>query len=161
MTEDKQEKINILIKFLKRKPKEGKPMRIGGLLFDNEDILNKYRALDKHIKLVAECIHKRIISYDFFCKFEGIRVRNYDDKSKLNLYVLFSNSAKFVLFFSSHKYRELGNYYSASFHYEKVGEWFFNKFDFIGENGQEVDINNKEIVQSPFIPKSESFSWGF
>ena len=129
MGEEYQRKIDLLIKFLKRKPKEGNPIRIGGLLFDNEDILYKYRALDKHIKLVAECIHKGIISYDFFIEFERIRVRNYD--GKLKLYVLFSNSAKMVLY--------------SSYKNQKVGWCFFNKFDLTRENGLKVDIDNEEI----------------
>ena len=147
MTKDKQEKINILIKFLKRKPKEGKSINIRGLVFDNEDILHKYRALDKHIKLVAECLEKHIISYDFFKKFERIRVRKYDDESKLKLFVLFSNSAKMKIFST---YVQL-----------HVGMLFFGNFDFIGKNGKEVDINNKEIVKSPFVMKSETYTMEF
>ena len=141
MNRKHQEKIDILIKFLKRKPKEGRPISIGGLLFDNEDILYKYRALDKHIKLVAECIDEGIItSYYFFSNFERIRVRNYD--GKLKLYVLFSNSAKMVLF-SSHKHREVGcDFFNK---HQEVGCDFFNKFDLTNLYGVKVDINNEEI----------------
>ena len=149
MGEEYQRKIDLLIKFLKRKPKEGNPIRIGGLLFDNEDILYKYRALDKHIKLVAECIHKGIISYDFFIEFERIRVRNYD--GKLKLYVLFSNSAKYVLF-SSRKHEDLEECFSSHNH-RVVAESFFNKFDFIRENGLKVNINNEEIVEEEKSPR--------
>ena len=141
MNRKHQEKIDILIKFLKRKPKEGRPISIGGLLFDNEDILYKYRALDKHIKLVAECIDEGIItSYYFFSNFERIRVRNYD--GKLELFVLFSNSAKMVLY-SSSKYKE-------------VGQSFFSKFDFINTYGQKVNIDNKEEESFRLSPKESN-----
>lgn len=127
-----QEKIDMLIKFLKREPKKGDlaPKRKGYLSFDTKDIYKKYCMLDKHIKLVAKCIHEGLISFEYFFRsFERIRVRNYN--GKLELFVLFSNSAKMVLY-SSPKYAE-------------VGQKFFNKFDFTNPNGTEVDINNEEI----------------
>ena len=131
MNRKHREKIDLLIKFLKREPKKGDlaPKRKRYLSFDSTDSYKKYYMLDKHIKLVAKCIDEGYITSDyFFSSFERIRVRNYD--GKLELFVLFSNSAKMVLY-SSSKYKE-------------VGQSFFSKFDFINTYGQKVNIDNKE-----------------
>ena len=108
MNRKHQEKIDLLLKFLKREPREADlaPKRKRYLSFDTKDSYKKYYMLDKHIKLVAKCIFEGLITFDdFFNSFERIKVRNYD--GKLELYVLFSNSAKMVLC-SSTKYREVG-----------------------------------------------------
>ena len=94
--------------------------------------------LDKHIKLVAKCIDEGYLTSDyFFHSFERIRVRNYD--GRLELFVLFSNSAKMMLF-SSSKYKE-------------VGQSFFSKFDFINTHGEEVNIGNKGQKDFSLRPK--------
>ena len=129
MNRKNREKIDLLIKFLKREPREVDlaQIRKGHLSFDSKDIYKKYCMLDKHIKLVAKCIDEGYIKSDYFFRsFERIRVRDYD--GKLELFVLFSNSAKMVLFSK----------------YKKVGRSFFAKFDFINTYGQKVNIDNKE-----------------
>ena len=140
MNRKQQKKIDLLIKFLKREPREvdKAPKRKGYLSFDTKDIYKKYCMLDKHIKLVAKCIGEGYITSDYFFKsFERIRVRNYD--GKLELFVLFSNSARIMLY-SSSKYR-------------KVGQSFFSKFDFINIHGEEVNIDNKGKKDFGFRPK--------
>ena len=135
-----QKKIDLLIKFLKREPREvdKAPKRKGYLSFDTKDIYKKYCMLDKHIKLVAKCIDEGYLTSDyFFSSFERIRVKNYD--GKLELFVLFSNSAKMMLF-SSSKYKE-------------VGQSFFSKFDFINTYGEEVNIDNKGEKDFSYCPK--------
>ena len=54
MNRKHREKIDLLIKFLKREPREVDmaPKRKGYLSFDTKDIYKKYCMLDKHIKLV-------------------------------------------------------------------------------------------------------------
>ena len=134
MTVKHREKIDLLIKFLKREPREVDlaPKRKGYLSFDSRDIYKKYCLLDKHIKLVAKCIDEGLISSDYFFRsFQGIRVRNYD--GKLELFVLFPNSAKMMLF--------------SSYKYKKVGQSFFDKFNFEDTTGQEVNIDNREIFR--------------
>ena len=143
MNRKQREKIDLLIKFLKREPREVDlaPKRKGYLSFDTKDIYKKYCMLDKHIKLVAKCIDEGYITSDyFFHSFERIRVRNYD--GKLELFVLFSNSAKMVLY-SSSKYKE-------------VGQSFFSKFDFINTYGEEVNIDNKEQKSFSIRPKESN-----
>ena len=145
MNRKHREKIDLLIKFLKREPREVDmaPKRKGYLSFDSKDIYKKYCMLDKHIKLVAKCIDEGYITSDyFFHSFERIRVRNYD--GKLELFVLFSNSAKMVLFSSSK--------------YTKVGQSFFHKFDFINTYGEEVNIDNKEQKSFSIRPKESNTS---
>ena len=140
MNRKHQEKIDLLIKFLKREPREEDkaPKRKGYLSFDTKDIYKKYCMLDKHIKLVAKCIDEGYLTSDyFFHSFERIRVRNYD--GRLELFVLFSNSAKMMLF-SSSKYKE-------------VGQSFFSKFDFINTHGEEVNIDNKGPKDFSLRPK--------
>ena len=140
MNRKHQEKIDLLIKFLKREPREEDkaPKRKGYLSFDTKDIYKKYCMLDKHIKLVAKCIDEGYLTSDYFChSFERIRVRNYD--GRLELFVLFSNSAKMMLF-SSSKYKE-------------VGQSFFSKFDFINTHGEEVNIDNKGQKDFSLRPK--------
>ena len=140
MNRKHQEKIDLLIKFLKREPREEDkaPKRKGYLSFDTKDIYKKYCMLDKHIKLVAKCIDEGYLTSDyFFHSFERIRVRNYD--GRLELFVLFSNSAKMMLF-SSSKYKE-------------VGQSFFSKFDFINTHGEEVNIGNKGQKDFSLRPK--------
>ena len=145
MNRKHREKIDLLIKFLKREPREVDmaPKRKGYLSFDTKDIYKKYCMLDKDIKLVAKCIDEGYITSDyFFHSFERIRVRNYD--GKLELFVLFSNSAKMMLF-SSSKYKE-------------VGQSFFSKFDFINTYGEEVNIDNKEQKSFSIRPKESNTS---
>ena len=145
MNRKHQEKIDLLIKFLKREPREEDkaPKRKGYLSFDTKDIYKKYCMLDKHIKLVAKCIDEGYLTSDyFFHSFERIRVRNYD--GRLELFVLFSNSAKMMLF-SSSKYKE-------------VGQSFFSKFDFINTYGEEVNIDNKEQKSFSIRPKESNTS---
>ena len=137
MNRTHQEKIDLLLKFLKREPKDKDlvPKRKGCLSFLTKDSYKKYCMLDKHIKLVAKCLFEGLITFDnFFNSFERVKVRNYD--SQLELFVLFSNSAKMVLY-SSPKYRE-------------VGWHFFNKFDFTNPLWQDVDIYNQPLVQENF-----------
>ena len=132
MNRKHQEKIDLLIKFLKREPKDKDlaPKRKGRLSFDTKDSYKKYCMLDKHIKLVAKCLFEGLITFDyFFNSFERIQVRNYN--GKLGLYVLFPNSAKMVLY--------------SSYKNQKVGWCFFNNFDLTRENGLKVDIDNEEI----------------
>ena len=140
MNRKHREKIDLLIKFLKREPREEDkaPKRKGYLSFDTKDIYKKYCMLDKHIKLVAKCIDEGYITSDYFFRsFDRIRVRNYD--GRLELFVLFSNSAKMMLF-SSSKYKE-------------VGQSFFSKFDFINTHGEEVNIDNKGQKDFSLRPK--------
>ena len=140
MNRKQQKKIDLLIKFLKREPREvdKAPKRKGYLSFDTKDIYKKFCMLDKHIKLVAKCIDEGYITSNyFFNSFERIRVKNYD--GKLELFVLFSNSARIMLF-SSSKYRE-------------IGQSFFSKFDFINIHGEEVNIDNKGKKDFGFRPK--------
>ena len=132
----KRKKINALIKYLKRKPKEVDlaPKRKGALSFDTKDNYKKYRMLDKHIKLVAKAINEGYITSDYFFKsIKQIKVRNYYGKSEL--FALFSNSAKMLLF-STSKYKE-------------VGRRFFRKFVFENPFGHEVDIDMDKINRSP------------
>lgn len=138
MNRKHQEKIDLLINFLKREPKDKDlvPKRKDYLSFDSKDSYKKYRMLDKHIKLVAKCLFEGLITFDdFFSSFERIRVRvrvkNCYVGLRMRIYVLFPNSAEMVLY-SSLKYKE-------------VGKSFFNKFDFENAFGIEVDIDN--IVQ--------------
>ena len=136
MDKKQQEKIDLLIKYLKREPREVDlaPKRKGYLSFDTKDNYKKYCILDKHIKLVAKAINEGYITSDyFFTSFKQIRVRNYDGKSEL--FALFSNSAKMLLF-STPKYKE-------------VGRRFFHKFVFENPFGHEVDIDMERIKRSP------------
>ena len=108
MDKKHQEKIDLLIKYLKREPKEVDlaPKRKGELSFVSKDIYKKYCMLDKHIKLVAKAINEGYITSDYFFKsIKQIKVRNYYGKSEL--FALFSNSAKMLLF-STSKYKEVG-----------------------------------------------------
>lgn len=132
----KRKKINALIKYLKRKPKEVDlaPKRKGALSFVSKDIYKKYCMLDKHIKLVAKAINEGYITSGYFFKsIKQIKVRNYYGKSEL--FALFSNSAKMLLF-STSKYKE-------------VGRRFFRKFVFENPFGHEVDIDMDKINRSP------------
>ena len=141
MNRKHQKKIDLLIEFLKREPKDKDlaPKRKGYLSFDTKDSYKKYRMLDKHIKLVAKCLFEGLITFDdFFSSFERIRVRvvvkNCYVDLRMGIYVLFPNSAEMVLY-SSLKNRE-------------VGKSFFNKFYFENSFGIEVDIEN--IVKRSF-----------
>ena len=132
MNRKHREKIDLLIKFLKREPRKEdlESKKIGNLVFESKDIYKKYIMLDKHIKLVAKCIDEGCITSDyFFSSFTRICVRNYSYDGRLKLYVLFSNSSKMLLF-SLGKYGEVGNS-------------FFSKFDFKNTNNEEVNIDNK------------------
>ena len=145
MNRKHREKIDLLIKFLKREPKKGDlaPKRKRYLSFDSTDSYKKYYMLDKHIKLVAKCIDEGYITSDyFFSSFERINVRNYKDK--LELFVLFPNSAKLVLF--------------SSFKYEKVGRSFFRNFNLTNENGKEVNLDKKDEVIIGCRPKESNAS---
>ena len=68
MNRKHREKIDLLIKFLKREPREVDmaPKRKGYLSFDTKDIYKKYCMLDKDIKLVAKCIDEGYITSDYF-----------------------------------------------------------------------------------------------
>ena len=130
-----KEKIDILIKFLKSKPKKEDlvPKKKDCLYFDSKDSYKKYRVLDRHIKLVAKCLFEGIITFDdFFSSFEKIRVKvgvyGYDINLRTRIYVLFPNSAEMMLY-SSLKNKE-------------VGKSFFNNFYFENFWGVEVDINH-------------------
>ena len=134
MDKKHQEKIDLLIKYLKREPKEVDlaPKRKGELSFVSKDIYKKYCMLDKHIKLVAKAINEGYITSDYFFKsIKQIKVRNYYGNSEL--FALFSNSAKMLLF---SKYKE-------------VGRRFFCKFVFENPFGHEVDIDMDKINRSP------------
>ena len=136
MDKKHQEKIDLLIKYLKREPKEVDlaPKRKGELSFVSKDIYKKYCMLDKHIKLVAKAINEGYITSDYFFKsIKQIKVRNYYGNSEL--FALFSNSAKMLLF-STSKYKE-------------VGRRFFRKFVFENPFGHEVDIDMDKINRSP------------
>ena len=136
MDKKHQEKIDLLIKYLKREPKEVDlaPKRKGELSFVSKDIYKKYCMLDKHIKLVAKAINEGYITSDYFFKsIKQIKVRNYYGNSEL--FALFSNSAKMLLF-STSKYKE-------------VGRRFFHKYVFENPFGYEVDINMDKINRSP------------
>lgn len=136
MDKKHQEKIDFLIKYLKREPKEVDlaPKIKGELSFVSKDIYKKYCMLDKHIKLVAKAINEGYITSDYFFKsIKQIKVRNYYGKSEL--FALFSNSAKMLLF-STSKYKE-------------VGRIFFRKFVFENPFGHEVDIDMDKINRSP------------
>ena len=136
MDKKHQEKIDLLIKYLKREPKEVDlaPKRKGKLSFVSKDIYKKYCMLDKHIKLVAKAINEGYITSDYFFKsIKQIKVRNYYGNSEL--FALFSNSAKMLLF-STSKYKE-------------VGRRFFHKYVFENPFGYEVDINMDKINRSP------------
>lgn len=145
MNRKHREKIDLLIKFLNRLPitADLAPKRKGYLSFDTKYNYKKYCMLDKHIKLVAKCIDEGLISSDYFFRsFQRIRVKNYD--GKLELFVLFPNSAKMMLF--------------SSYKYKKVGQSFFDKFDFINTSGQEVNIDNREIFRIRLRPKESNTS---
>lgn len=134
MDKKHQEKIDLLIKYLKREPKEVDlaPKRKGELSFVSKDIYKKYCMLDKHIKLVAKAINEGYITSDYFFKsIKQIKVRNYYGKSEL--FALFSNSAKMLLFSNS----------------KEVGRRFFHKFVFENPFGHEVDIDMDKINRSP------------
>ena len=135
MDKKQQEKIDSLIKYLKREPKgvDLVPKRKGELSFVTKDIYKKYCMVDKHIKLVAKAINEGYITSEYFFRSLGpIKVRNYYGKSEI--FALFSNSAKMLLFSSK---------------YKPVGERFFHNFDFISTFGYEVDIDMDKISRSP------------
>ena len=134
MDTKQQKKIDSLIKYLKREPREVDmaPKRKGYLSFDTKDNYKKYRMLDKHIKLVAKCIDEGYITSDkLFSSFNRMEVRNYD--GKLELYVLFPNVAKMVL--------------SPSSINRILGWHFLNKFDFLNTYGQEINIDNLRLEE--------------
>lgn len=136
MDKKHQEKIDLLIKYLKREPKEVDlaPKRKGKLSFVSKDIYKKYCMLDKHIKLVAKAINEGYITSDYFFKsVKQIKVKNYYGNSEL--FALFSNSAKMLLF--------------STFKYKEVGRRFFHKFVFENPFGHEVDIDMDKINRSP------------
>ena len=145
MNRKHREKIDLLIKFLKREPKKGDlaPKRKSYLSFDSTDSYKKYCMLDKHIKLVAKGIDGGYITSDyFFSSFERIDVRNYKDE--LELFVLFPNSAKLVLF--------------SPFKYEKVGRSFFRNFNLTDKNGREVNLDKKDTEFIRCRPKESNLS---
>lgn len=143
MDKKHREKLNALIKFLKREPKKGDlaPKRKSYLSFDSTDSYKKYCMLDKHIKLVVKCIDEGYIKSDyFFNSFERIDVRNYKDK--LELFVLFPNSAKLVLF--------------SPYKYERVGRRFFRNFNLTDKNGREVNLDKKDEFVIEYSPKESN-----
>ena len=131
MGKQHKEKIDLLIKFLKREPKEEDmvPVIKGILLFETKDSYKKYSMLDKHIKLVAKCIAEGIVTSDyFFNSFNRIIVLNYGEYCEIDLGFLFPNS------------NDLKMMYCLNSKLCEVGCSFFKKFDVINVHGIKYTI---------------------
>ena len=44
----------------------------------------------------------------------------------------------------------------SSYKYKKVGQSFFDKFDFVNTSGQEVNIDNREVFRIRLRPKESN-----
>ena len=143
MNEKQKKKIDALIKFLKREPKKWDLLAevlLGRMVFKNRDLYKKYQMIDKHIKLIAKCLDEGYITYNyFFSIFDRMKVYRYEGKT--SLYVLFSNTAKLLLF--SRKYRE-------------VAIQFFDKFRFYNDEEAELNIENMIICQPKYVVRDRS-----
>ena len=123
MNRTHREKIDILIEFLKREPKEEDmvPEIKECLLFETKDSYKKIHMLDKHIKLVEKCINEGIVTFDyFFNSFKRITVLNYGEHGYYYLSRLFPNI------------------YDINF--DKVGSRFIKKLNVINVNGIKFTI---------------------